>query len=137
MVITLSRVPFKRPRSLARSAVALLTLLLVLLRPVCDVFAASGQGHGAAAPQHGQMQTIDAAANDLADHGICCSSIDGHALTVPAIPPLPAASLIVFGAASNVILTTFPAAAQRSTLIARRDPAPQLSYHARSQRRLD
>jgi len=137
MPTTLNRHRFKRPGGVARSAVVLLTLLFVLLRPVCDVFAASGEGHGAVAPQPGQMQTTDAAANGHADHGICCSSIDGHALTVPAIPPLPAAFPIVLGAASDVTLKTFPAFAQRLTLIARRDPAPPMSYHARSLRRLD
>jgi len=134
---TLNRHRFKRPCGVAWSAVVLLTLLFVLLRPACDVFAASGEGYGAVAPRHGHMQTTDAAANGHADHGICCSSVDGHALTVPAILPLPAASLVALGTPSDIILKIFGPVEQRSTLIARRGPAPPLSYHARSQRRLD
>jgi len=137
MASILSRGRIKRPRSFSRSAVVLLALLFVLLRPVCDALAASGHSHGVGAPAQAHMQMDGGAASGHADDGICCSSVDGHALTVPGIPPLPAALPPALSAPAAAIFKTSAPVAQRPVLVARRDPAPPLPYHARSQRRLD
>ncbi len=115
----------------------LLALLFVLLRPVCDSLAASGEVHAAAAAQQGYVQLSDASAGGHADDEICCSSIDGQALTVAAILPLPAVFTDDLAAPSGAILQVSTSVAQSSKVIARRDPAPPRSYHARSLRRLD
>lgn len=135
--LTRSRVRSDRPRSVVRSAGVLLAVLFILLRPVCDVFAASGEGHGAAATPQGYVQLSDAVAGGHAGDEICCSSIDGDALTVPASPPLPAAFTGDLAAPSGAILHIFTSVAKPFTVAARRDPAPPRSYHARSLRRLD
>ena len=135
--LALSRVRFNRPRSVGRSAIVLLALLFVMLRPMCDAFAASGHGHGSMAPRQSDVQASDAAAGGHGNDEICCSSIDGHALAVPAIAPLPASLQGAFAAPSSTVRQAFTSVAKPLQTIARSDPAPPLPYHARSLRRLD
>ena len=115
----------------------LLALLFVLLRPVCEAFAASGDGHAAGAAQQGYSQLSDAAAGGHADDEICCSSIHAATLLVPAIAPLPAVFGAELAAPSGALLRILTSVAKKSKIVARRDPAPPLPYHARSLRRLD
>lgn len=117
----------------------LLALLFVMLRPVCDAFAASGDGHETGAAQQGFAQLSEAAAGGHADDEICCSSIHADALVVvvPAIAPLPAVFGAELAAPSGAMFQIFTSVAKPSKIMARRDPAPPLPYHARSLRRLD
>jgi len=115
----------------------LLAVLFVLLRPVCDVFAASGDSHAAGAAQQGYVQLSHPAGAGHSDDEICCSSVQADTLAVPAIPPLPAASSGTLALPSGAFLQGFSSAATPMNLFARRDPAPPLPYHARSLRRLD
>lgn len=137
MTTALNRMRFKRPRSVARSVSVLFALLFLLLRPVCDAFAASDEGHAAMAAQAGHVQAFGSTEGGHAVGEICCSSIDGHALTVPAIPPLPAAFAQTLAAPFIAIRQNFIFVATPLHFTARRDPAPPLPYHARSLRRLD
>ncbi|MFZ1909626.1 MAG: hypothetical protein WAU52_11150 [Burkholderiales bacterium] len=114
----------------------LLALVFVLLRPVCDAFAASGDVHAARATGQAYVSLSGAALGDHAHNDICCSSVDAGALVKPAVPP-PVAFTGEFAAPSRVILQFSTSVAQTSRVVARRDPAPPLSYHARSLRRLD
>ena len=115
----------------------LLALLFVLLRPVCDAFAASGDGHEAGAAQQGYAQLSGAAAGGHSDHELCCSSVHADAFVVLAIAPLPAVFGAEIAAPSGTMLQSLTSVAKRSRIVARRDPAPPLPYHARSLRRLD
>jgi hypothetical protein len=115
----------------------LFALLFVLLRPVCDVFAASGDDHEAGAARQGYAQPSGAAAGGHSDHELCCSSVHADALVVPAIAPLPAAFGAELAAPSGAMHQIFTSVAKPSKIMARRDPAPPLPYHARSLRRLD
>ncbi len=133
--LTLRRVHSSRLRSLVRSMGMLLALLFVLLRPVCDALAASGYGHAAGATPQGYVHVSGAASGGHARDDICCSSVDADALVVPAVAPLPAAFTGELAAPSGAILKFSAPLTQPSRLVARRDPAPPLSYHARSLRR--
>ena len=120
-----------------RAAAVLLAMLFVLLRPVCDVFAATGERHtgGVVASQSGQAHA--AASGHHTDDGICCSSVAADTLTVPAAL-LPTAAL--FGdlaLSSGIASRTLASPSRPPRLVARRDPAPAQSYHARSLRRLN
>lgn len=112
-------------RKLMKSAVIVLALLFVLVRPVCEAFAASGEQHAPAASAGGHS-----------DDGICCASVHAQALTVRAAAPLPATSYEMLPAPSTAVLLTSIPLALPMNLLARRDPAPPLPYHARSLRRL-
>lgn len=132
-----TRARLNRPRSLARSAIMLFALLFALLRPVCDAFAASGDPHGSEVSRQGHVQLADTAGSGHAHGEICCSSVDSDALAVPAIPPLPLTPSGYLAAPSGAMLQTFTSVARPSKVSARRGPAPPLSYHARSLRRLN
>lgn len=128
---------FSRPRRLVRAAAVLLAMLFVLLRPVCDAFAASGDVHAPASTHevHAQVSSPGAAGNT--DDDICCSSVDADALTIPAAAPLP---VDLSGEPIAVMSANLHAPVPGARLVARfarRDPSPPLSYHARSLRRLD
>jgi len=124
-------------RKLMKSAAVVLALLFVMLNPVCEAFAASGEWHAPAAPEHGTVRMADASAGGHADDGICCPSVHAQALTVRATAPLPATSSGVLAAPSAVVLLRLIPLALPMNVLARRDPAPPQSYHARSLRRLD
>jgi hypothetical protein len=126
-----------RPRSLLRSASMLLALVFVLLRPVCEAFAASGDRHAPAEAKHGYVQMADPAAGGYSDDGICCASVDAQALTTPATPPLSAGFAKAMSAPSAALRETLIPTAPAMKFIARHDPSPPLPYHARSLRRLD
>lgn len=115
----------------------LLALLFVMLRPVCDALAASGDGHEAGAAQQRFAQLSEAAAGGHADDEICCSNVRADVLVVPAIALLPAVFGAELAAPSGAKLQLFAFVATPSKVVARRDPAPPLPYHARSLRRLD
>jgi hypothetical protein len=83
------------------------------------------------------VQTTGASTRGHFDDGICCASVDAQMLTVRATAPLPAASSPTLPAPFAAILLTSISLALPMKLLARRDPAPPLPYHARSQRRLD
>jgi len=120
-----------------RAAAVLLAMLFVLLRPVCDAFAASGDVHAPGSTQEVHAQVSDPGAAGNPDDKICCSSVDAGALTVPAAAPLP---VDVSGEPIAVLRANLPAPIPGARLVvrfARRDPSPPLSYHARSLRRLD
>ena len=124
-------------RGFVRAALALLALVVVLLRPVCDAFAASGDVHAPASTQEVYAPVSGAAGTGHAHDGICCSSVDADALTVPAAAPFPVASS---GNAITVLPAILPAPVPGARFVARfarSDPSPPLSYHARSLRRLD
>lgn len=132
-----TRTRFSRPRRLVRAAAVLLAMLFVLLRPVCDVFAATGEQHtgGVVASQSGQAHT--AASSHHTDDGICCTSVAADTLTVPAAL-LPTAAFFGDSApSSGAAFLTLASLSRLPRLVARRDPAPPRLYHARSQRRLD
>jgi hypothetical protein len=131
------RVRLSRSHDLVRSASVFLALLFVLLRPVCDVFAASAQSHRGAAAAQTHVQLSGLHAGDHAEYGMCCSSVDGHALVPPATPPVPAASPSHLAPASGAARYASAAVPMPLKIVARRDAAPPLSYHARSLRRLD
>jgi len=130
------RKPSPRPRKLLRSAGVLLALLFVLLRPVCETFAAPGHEHAVAVSEQGAVQSA-APGDGHADGEFCCASVDAQSLTVPASTPLPAMSSDVLAAPSSAVLQTSIPPALPMNLVAQRDPAPPLRYHARSLRRLD
>jgi len=135
--LTLSRPRPNRPRSLIRSASLLLALLFVLLRPMCDAFAATGEGHERVAAAHGNLELSDNDAGGHAGDEVCCSSIDGQVLTVPAVPPLPTTSSANFAPPPGATYQVFTSVAQPLRFIALCDLAPPQRYHARSLRRLD
>ena len=135
--LTPTRARRNRAGRLIRSAGMLLALLFVLLRPVCDAFAASDEGHGAGATQHSYAQLSDIVGGGLSDHEVCCSSIHADALVVPAVAALPAGFGAELAVPSGAMLQMFTSVAKPSKIVARRDPAPPLPYHARSLRRLD
>jgi hypothetical protein len=125
------------PRRLARSTNVLLALLFVLLRPACDVFAASGESHHLVGVQQGHVHSAHQALGGHDDGRTCCSSIEMDALTVPAaapLPPAPSGKLLALPGAGGL---SFTAVAMPVRVLARRGPVPRLSYHARSLRRLD
>lgn len=124
-------------RRLVKAAAIALALLFVMLRPVCEVFAASGEWHGPAIFEHSEAQMADASAAGHSDDGICCASVDAQALTVPATAPLPTMSSDMLAPPSSAVLQVLTSLALTTNLVARRDPAPPLPYHARSLRRLD
>ena len=127
-----------QPRKLLRSASVLLALLFVLLRPACEVFAASGDRHAPAVAGHSAVQTVDDHGDGHpSDDGICCASVDAQALIVPATALLPAMLSEVLAAPSSAVLPKLVPNAPATKVVARRDPAPPLPYHARSLRRLD
>lgn len=137
MTSTPLRIRFSRPRRPVRAAAVLLAMLFVLLRPVCDVFAATGEGdaRGVIASQSGQAFT--AASDHHTDHGICCTSVAADTLSVPAAL-LPVAAFFGDLALSSGIASRALASHSRpARFVARRDPPPPRPYHARSQRRLD
>ena len=131
-----SRARLIRPRSLARSAIMLFALLFALLRPVCDAFAAAGDPHESEVARQGYVQLADAAGSGHTHDEICCTSVDSDALAVPANPPLALTPSGDLAASSAAVLQMFTSVARPSKVGARRDPAPPLSYHARSLRRL-
>jgi hypothetical protein len=126
-----------RPRGLLRIASLLVALLFVMLRPACEVFAASVERHAPTVSDHGATQVAAPHAKGHTDEGICCDSVDAQALTVPASAPLPAGSGDMSVAPYSALL--LPATSQTAPALVsvRRDPAPPRSYHARSLRRLD
>lgn len=127
-----------QPRKLLRSASVLLALLFVLLRPACEVFAASGDRHAPAVSGHSAVQTVgDHQGGGHSDDEICCASVDAQALTVPATAPLPATPSQALAAPSSAVLPKWVPNAPATNVVARRAPAPPLPYHARSLRRLD
>lgn len=131
------RIRFSSPRRLVRAAAALLAMLFVLLRPVCDAFAASGDVHAQGPTQEVYAQVSDPGAAGNTDNDICCSSVDADALTVPAAAPLP---VDFSGGPIAVLRANLPGPVSGARLVvrlARRDPSPPLPYHARSLRRLD
>lgn len=124
-------------RRLMRSAAVLVALLFVMLRPVCDALAAPGEWHAPGQTEPGAVHMTGTAAGGHFDDGICCASADAHALTMRATAPLPAASPSMLPAApAEGLLRSIPLALPMNVL-ARRDPAPPLPFHARSLRRLD
>jgi len=125
------------PRKLLRAAGLLLALLFVMLRPACEVFAASGERHVPTISDHGATQVAGPLANGHTDGGICCDSVDAHALTVPASTSLPASSFDMSLAPSSALLLPVISPAAPTLVSVRGDPAPPRSYHARSLRRLD
>ena len=131
-----SRARLNRPRGLARSAIMLFALLFALLRPVCDAFAATGDPHESEAASHGYVKLTDAAGPGHALDEVCCTSVDSDALAVRAISPLRLTPSGDLAAPSAAMLQRFTSVAPSPKLRARRDPAPPLSYHARSLRRL-
>jgi hypothetical protein len=132
-----ARIRFSCPGRLMRAATVLLAMLFVLLRPVCDAFAASGDAHAAGSTQEIHAQVSDAAAAGSSKDDVCCSSVDADALTVPAAAPLPADHSGEPIAVLRADLRVPVAGARHVARFARRDPSPPLSYHARSLRRLD
>jgi len=137
LTLTANRARLNRARRPIRLASMLLAVLFLLLRPVCDVFAASGDSHAAGAAQQGYVQLSHPAGAGHSDDEVCCSSVQADALAVPAIPPLPVAPSGTLAPPSDAFLQSSNSAAKPMNLIARRDPAPPLPYHARSLRRLD
>jgi len=124
-------------RKLMKSAAVVLALLFVMLRPVCEAFAASDDWHAPAAFEHGTARMAGTSAGGHVDEGICCARAHAQALTVRATAPLPATSPSMLPVASTEgSLRSIPLALPMNAL-ARRDPAPPLPYHARSLRRLD
>lgn len=126
-----------RPRNVLRSASMLLALLFVLLRPVCEVFAASGDQHAPAVSGHSAAQAVGAYGSGRFDDGICCESVDAQALTVPATALPPSVSPDAPAAPSSALRQALIPIAPPTSVRAQRDPAPPRSYHARSLRRLD
>jgi len=118
------------------AAGAMLALLFALLRPACDAFAMPADRH-APGHAHGYVQSIDSATDGHSDKSICCESVDAQALTIPATPPLPAASGYALAAPAGALHESFAPDAGAMRVVARLDPTPLLRYHARSQRRLD
>jgi hypothetical protein len=131
------RIRSSRPRRLARVAVVLLAMLFVLLRPVCDTFAVSGDVHAPGPTPELYAQASEPGAAGNPDDDICCSSVDADALTVPAAAPLPVDLSDEPIAVLRANLLAPAPGARRVVRFARRDPSPPLSYHARSLRRLD
>lgn len=130
------RKPSSRPRKLLRSAGVLFALLFVLLRPVCEAFAAPGHQHAAGVSAHAALQSV-ASGGGYADDQFCCASVYAQALTVPATLPL---LIIPNGVLAAPYIATRENAddvALQVNVLARRDPAPPLPFHARSLRRLD
>ena len=124
-------------RKLMRSAAVVLALLFVMLRPVCEAFAASDDWRAPADFEHGTARMAGTAAGGHVDEGICCPSVHAQALTVRATALLPATSSGMLPAPSTVVLLRLIPLALPMNVLARRDPAPPLPYHARSLRRLD
>jgi len=120
-----------------RAAAVLLAMLFVLLRPVCEVFAAPGLQHASAVSGYDAVQAAGVHGSGHSDEEICCDSVDAQALTVPATAPLPAVSPEATAAPSVALQRTLIPLAPPTSISARRDPAPPRSYHARSLRRLD
>jgi len=123
-------------RKLMKSAAVVVALLFVMLRPVCEAFAASGDRHAPAASGHGTVRMAGTSAGGHLDEDICCASADAQALTVRATVPRPSTSSGMLPAPSSAALLTSIPLALPMNLLARRDPAPPLPYHARSLRRL-
>ena len=96
--------------------------------PVCDALAASGDAHGFEATRLGYAHLAGSAGSGHT-HDEICSSVDSNAPVVPTIASLPLTSTGDLAALSDARL-------QICTILARRDPAPPLSYHARSLHRL-
>ena len=118
------RIRFRSPRRLVRAAAVLLAMLFVLLRPVCEAFAASGDVHAQGPTQEVYAQVSDSGAAGNPDNDICCSSVNADALTVPAAAPLP---VDFSGEPSAVLRANFPAqvhGARRVVRFAKRDPPP-------------
>jgi len=126
-----------RPRGSMGVVLALLALLLVLLRPACDAFAASGAWQAPAPLGHGAAQMANTSAGGHFDDGICCASADVQALTVRATAPLHPSSSGTLAAPSTAIHSKLIPLALPVNILARRDPAPPLPFHARSLRRRD
>lgn len=122
---------------LMKAAVVMLAMLFVMLRPVCEVFAASGEWHAPAVSEHGKVKMADASAGEDSDEGICCASVDAQVLTVPETAPLPAMSPDMPAAPSSAVLQISIPRAVQTNFVAQHDPSPPRSYHARSLRRLD
>lgn len=120
-----------------RAVAVMLAMLFVPLRPVCDVFAATGErdAGGLIASQSGQAFTAVPAHH--ADDGICCTSVAADTLTVPAALLPTAAYMGDLALSSGIASRALASPSRLPRLVARRDPAPPRPYHARSQRRLD
>ena len=127
---------FSRPHRRLRSAGVLFALLFVLLRPVCEAFAAPGHQHAAGASAHAALQSASPG-GEYANDEFCCASVYAQAVTVPATPPLLSIPHGVLAAPYVATLERADDAALRPNALARRDPAPPLPFHARSLRRLD
>ena len=130
------RIRFPRPRRLVGSAALLLAMLFVLLRPVCDALAAPGERDGGAMLGSQYDQAFAAGSGHHADDGICCTSVAADTLTVPAALLPTGAYLGDLALSSGVPYRTLVSPSRPPRLVARRDPAPPLPYHARSLRRL-
>lgn len=115
----------------------LLAVLFVLLRPVCEVFAASGDSHAPAISGHSAVQAASEYGSGHSDDGICCESVDAQALSVPSAAALPAVAPDTPAAPLAALLRTSIPLAPPTSIGAQRDPAPPRPYHARSLRRLD
>lgn len=122
-------------RKLMKSAAVVLALLFVMLRPVCEAFAAPGHHHGAGVSEQGTLNSA-VPGSGYGDDQFCCASVYAQSLTAPATPPL-TVSDGVLAAPYVATLTTAGEIALQMNVLARRDPAPPLPYHARSLRRLD
>ena len=122
-------------RKLMKSAAVVLALLFVMLRPVCEAFAAPGHHHGAGVSENGTLHSA-VPGSGYGDDPFCCASVYAQSLTAPATPPLTLSDGVLAapyfatpGSAGEIAL--------QMNVLARRDPAPPLPYHARSLRRLD
>lgn len=123
-------------RKLLKSAAVVLALLFVMLRPVCEAFAAPGHQHAAGVSAHTALQSV-APAGGYDDDEFCCASAYAQALTVPVTPPLLTIPHGVLAAPYIATLKSAVDVALQLNVLARRDPAPPLPFHARSLRRLD
>ncbi len=104
--------------------------------PVCDALSASDDAHGSEATRLVYAHLAGSAGSGHTHDEICCSSVDSDAPVVPTIASLPLTPTGDLAAPSDARLQICTIVARRSKVSARRDPAPPLSYHARSLRRL-
>ena len=111
-------------------------LLFVLLRPVCEAFAAPGHQHAAGVSAHAALQSATPGGG-YANDEFCCASVYAQAVTVPATPPLLSIPHGVLAAPYIATLKSADDVAVQLNVLARRDSAPPLPFHARSLRRLD
>lgn len=124
----------KRPRhTVVKHSLAILAVLFLMLRPVCDVWAA---GHGNAGPAPGAHAVAHADGMGGDEHAeFCCAEVqDGNLISAGSIAPANAASdgsLFVAAQRGGVARERF---GRQGVTPIRDAPLARFSYYARSSR---